>query len=229
MSAVELVVTDLDGTFWHHATAGARPSVLAAVAELERRGVPLLVATGRRLASTREPLAKVGLAPPAIVLNGALGLDLGSLERFHLAPFPVDEALAAYDAFVERRPQPGRLRRRPALRRLHQRCAEHQPRPRPGARRHRGRPLGPDVPVGGRRPPRRGGGVTGARLQPDRRARSTPPRPPSPRWHRFVEVHLDRSIDHPGLAAMTVAPRGQSKWDGVARLLRRATASTAPR
>ena len=31
----------------------------------------------------------------------------------------------------------------------------------------------------------------------------------------FVEVHLDRSIDHPGLAAMTVAPCGQSKWDGV--------------
>jgi hydroxymethylpyrimidine pyrophosphatase-like HAD family hydrolase len=31
----------------------------------------------------------------------------------------------------------------------------------------------------------------------------------------FVEVHLDRSIDHAGLAAMTVAPCGQSKWDGV--------------
>jgi hydroxymethylpyrimidine pyrophosphatase-like HAD family hydrolase len=57
MSAVELVVTDLDGTFWYH-DQRVDPKVLAAVAELERRGVPLLVATGRRLASTRGPLAR---------------------------------------------------------------------------------------------------------------------------------------------------------------------------
>jgi hydroxymethylpyrimidine pyrophosphatase-like HAD family hydrolase len=30
-----------------------------------------------------------------------------------------------------------------------------------------------------------------------------------------VEVHLDRSIEFAGMAAMTVAPLGQSKWDGV--------------
>jgi hydroxymethylpyrimidine pyrophosphatase-like HAD family hydrolase len=30
-----------------------------------------------------------------------------------------------------------------------------------------------------------------------------------------VEVHLDRSIDYPGMASLTAAPRGQSKWDGV--------------
>src|SRR6185295_8538599 len=30
-----------------------------------------------------------------------------------------------------------------------------------------------------------------------------------------VEVHLDRSIDYPGMASVTVAPFGQSKWDGV--------------
>ena len=97
--AVELVVTDLDGTFWH--TDDHVPdAVLAAVSELERRGVPLLVATGRRLASTRDPLARVGLAPPAIMLNGAIGIDLRTSERFHVAPYPTKQALAAYDAFV---------------------------------------------------------------------------------------------------------------------------------
>jgi hydroxymethylpyrimidine pyrophosphatase-like HAD family hydrolase len=30
-----------------------------------------------------------------------------------------------------------------------------------------------------------------------------------------VEVHLDRSLDYAGLASLTVAPLGQSKWDGV--------------
>jgi hypothetical protein len=31
----------------------------------------------------------------------------------------------------------------------------------------------------------------------------------------LVEVHLDRSLDYPGMASMTAAPKGQSKWDGV--------------
>lgn len=35
--------------------------------------MPVLVATGRRIDSSRRPLAAVGLAPPAVVLNGALG------------------------------------------------------------------------------------------------------------------------------------------------------------
>ncbi len=30
-----------------------------------------------------------------------------------------------------------------------------------------------------------------------------------------AEVHLDRSLDYDGMASMTVAPKGQSKWDGV--------------
>ncbi|HJR24339.1 MAG TPA: HAD hydrolase family protein, partial [Acidimicrobiales bacterium] len=31
----------------------------------------------------------------------------------------------------------------------------------------------------------------------------------------LAEVHLDRSLDYPGMASVTVAPPGQSKWDGV--------------
>jgi len=30
-----------------------------------------------------------------------------------------------------------------------------------------------------------------------------------------AETHVDRSIDYPGTASFTAAPRGQSKWDGV--------------
>src|SRR3546814_8352467 len=47
---VSLVVTDLDGTLWHH-DDHIDPEVVAAIGKLEDLGVPLLVATGRRLRS----------------------------------------------------------------------------------------------------------------------------------------------------------------------------------
>src|SRR6476660_2005547 len=72
-AAVSVVVTDLDGTLWHTDDRVA-PVVVDALRTLAARGVPLLVATGRRLTSTRVPLARIGIAPPAVVLNGALGV-----------------------------------------------------------------------------------------------------------------------------------------------------------
>ena len=96
--AVDLVVSDLDGTLWHldhdlhHRTRDA-------VAELERRGIPLLIATGRRLRTTAGPLASFGLTPPAIVLNGALGVDLATDERFHVLAIPAPSAVAVLAAF----------------------------------------------------------------------------------------------------------------------------------
>ena len=213
MSAVELVVTDLDGTFWYHDLQVA-PSVLAAVSELERRGVPLLVATGRRLASTREPLAQVGLAPPAIVLNGALGLDLGSLERFHLAPFPVDEALKAYDAFVSVDLSPVVYVDDPRYDVFISDAPSTNPAHVQALGDTAGVRWGPtsrstvdDLRAAVAESPVLGFSLIGVPFEAAEAAFAalTP----------FVEVHLDRSIDHPGLAAMTVAPRGQSKWDGV--------------
>jgi hydroxymethylpyrimidine pyrophosphatase-like HAD family hydrolase len=213
MSAVELVVTDLDGTFWLHDLQVA-PQVLAAVAELERREVPLLVATGRRLASTREPLAKFGLAPPAIVLNGALGLELDNLERFHLAPFPVEEALAAYDAFVSVDLSPVVYIDDPR----YDVFISHSPSTNPAHVQALGDTAGirwgPDSRTGvddlraavGEAPVL-GFSLIGVPFEAAEAAFAA--------LSPFVEVHLDRSIDHPGLAAMTVAPRGQSKWDGV--------------
>jgi HAD superfamily hydrolase (TIGR01484 family) len=101
VTPVELVVTDLDGTLWsgHEQT---HPATVAAWRELDRRGMPVLVATGRRLTSTRDPLARLGFTPPAVVLNGALALDLRTAERFHRHQYTIEDAsavLAAYRRF----------------------------------------------------------------------------------------------------------------------------------
>lgn len=99
MSELELVVTDLDGTLWH-TSDHLHPDTVAAVAELERRGIPLLVATGRRLASTRAGLAGLGLTPPCVVLNGALVVDLATGEHIHRHGFAREAAAAVLDAFL---------------------------------------------------------------------------------------------------------------------------------
>lgn len=102
---VELIVTDLDGTLWeHHDTIHDR--TLEAIGALTDRGLPLLVATGRRIGSTRRPLAAVGLAPPAVVLNGALGLDLHDGRRFHAAGFTTPDAVAVLDVFLDHGVEP---------------------------------------------------------------------------------------------------------------------------
>ena len=100
MSDISLVVTDLDGTLWD---AGERihARTLAALSELEHRQTPLLVATGRRPRSAAEVLARDGLTPPAVLLDGAVGHHLDSFERFHTAPFDPADALAVLTAFEE--------------------------------------------------------------------------------------------------------------------------------
>src|SRR5690349_12735886 len=88
---VSLIVTDLDGTLWEHeSTVAAR--TLAALAQLTAADLPVLVATGRRVRSTQRPLAAFGWTPPAVVLNGSLGLDLGSGRRFHRGGFTTADA-----------------------------------------------------------------------------------------------------------------------------------------
>jgi len=98
MATVDLVVTDLDGTLWS-GDADTHPATVAAWQELDRRGVPVLVATGRRLTSTREPLARLGFAPPAVMMNGALAIDLGTNERFHSWHYAAEDAIAVLAAF----------------------------------------------------------------------------------------------------------------------------------
>src|SRR6185503_15617848 len=95
---IEIVVTDLDGTLW--ASEGqVAESTRGALAELDRRGIPLLAATGRRLRSARMALIRAGLGHvPCVGLNGALAADQGQV--FHSVTFALDDARAVYDIFV---------------------------------------------------------------------------------------------------------------------------------
>lgn len=97
---IELVVTDLDGTLWD---AGERihSRTLDALRELRRRKTPLLVATGRRPRSAAAGLAREGLRPPAVLLDGAVGQDLETGRTFHRAPFTRTDAKAVLEAFTD--------------------------------------------------------------------------------------------------------------------------------
>jgi len=95
---IEIVVTDLDGTLWA-AEGQVADATRAALRQLDRRGIPVLAATGRRLRSARMALVRADLAlMPCVGLNGALAADHGQI--FHSATFPVDDARAVYDMFV---------------------------------------------------------------------------------------------------------------------------------
>lgn len=98
-SEFDLVVTDLDGTLWELPET-THPNAVEAVKELERRGIPLLVATGRRAHTTRDPLGRLGLTPAAVVLNGALGIDFATDENFHRTGFEAEVAGAVLEAFT---------------------------------------------------------------------------------------------------------------------------------
>ena len=105
MPGIDLVVTDLDGTLWDGGERIHRRT-RAALGELEDRRVPLLVATGRRPRSAAIALARSGLNPPAVLLDGALGRDLGDGRTFHEHAFSVDEAVAVLAAFDASRLSP---------------------------------------------------------------------------------------------------------------------------
>ena len=203
MPAVELVVTDLDGTLWH--TDDVVPDrTVAAVRELARREIPLLVATGRRVDSTRAPLARIGLAPAAVVLNGALGLDLATDERFHRAPFPTQQAVAALAAFqavgldpvvyVDHPTYSAFVGQVPATNPEHLRALGAS-----AATDDLTRVVAEETVLGF--------GMIGVPFSAAEAAQAA--------IGDQVEVHVDRSIDFVGMASVTVAPLGQSKWDGV--------------
>lgn len=88
---IRLVVTDLDGTFWDR-TLTVPPLHLDAVWRLGEIGVEVMVATSRRRRVVAEHLGRVGFSPTAVVLDGAMGVDLADGMRFHDAAFTVDAA-----------------------------------------------------------------------------------------------------------------------------------------
>ena len=98
--AVQLVVTDLDGTL-SDAAERIHPASVRAIRELEAGGIPVLVATGRRLRMACAVLQAGGLSSgPAVVLDGALGLDLRDGRVFHQVAFPAPAAGRVLEAFA---------------------------------------------------------------------------------------------------------------------------------
>jgi hydroxymethylpyrimidine pyrophosphatase-like HAD family hydrolase len=97
--AVQLVVTDLDGTL-ADAAERIHPASVRAVQALEAAGIPVLVATGRRLRMACAVLDGAGLTGPAVVLDGALGLDLRDGRVFHQVVFPPGAARQVLEAFA---------------------------------------------------------------------------------------------------------------------------------
>lgn len=200
---VSIVVTDLDGTFWYTDDL-IDPKVVAAVHTLGERGIPFLVATGRRLNSTRRPLAAAGLVPPVIVLNGALGVDLPTMDRFHVRPYPNDDAGAVLAAFRAVGVDPVMYVDDPTL--------EAFVSADPSTHPDHVRMLSPNLAVDDLERVAAEERVLGFSLigVPYERARAA-----QMSIGDLAESHLDRSIDFPGLATFTVAPNNQSKWDGV--------------
>jgi hydroxymethylpyrimidine pyrophosphatase-like HAD family hydrolase len=97
--AIELVVTDLDGTLSDPAE-NIHPRSAAAVRTIVAAGVPVVVATGRRPRSASWVLDPAGLAGPAIMLDGAVGRDLRNGHTFHQAAFTAEAAQLVLRAFL---------------------------------------------------------------------------------------------------------------------------------
>ncbi len=202
MDGVELIVTDLDGTLWP-TQDDVHPRAARALAEVLARDVPLLVATGRRVTSTRLPLTRLGAAPPAVVLNGAVGLELATGERFHLAPFDSAEADKVLAAFRSVGLDPCIYVDDPD--------AEVLLCPTPSTHPGHAASFGPtaavvDLEAAVSDTTVLGFGIIGAAEDALMTAAQA--------LAGIAEVHLDRAFDYPG-SAITVAPLQQSKWDGV--------------
>jgi haloacid dehalogenase-like hydrolase len=99
VTGVEVVVTDLDGTLWD-AHEAVHDWTRRALRELARRGVIVLVATGRRRRSTARGLERVGLADlPAVLLDGALGCRNLTEEALFQCPFSDAETATLVGVF----------------------------------------------------------------------------------------------------------------------------------
>lgn len=95
---IRLVATDLDGTFWGSDLIPPK-SHLRAAHELIDAGVTVLAATSRRPRVAGRRLAEAGLLLPAVLVDGALGVDFRSGERFHQACFAPAVALQTLATF----------------------------------------------------------------------------------------------------------------------------------
>jgi HAD superfamily hydrolase (TIGR01484 family) len=97
---VQLVATDLDGTL-ADGEGRIHPSSARAIRTLEAAGIPVLVATGRRLRTAAAVLVAAGLVGPVVALDGCLGVDLRDRRVFHRAVFSAEAAQLVLRAITE--------------------------------------------------------------------------------------------------------------------------------
>jgi hypothetical protein len=203
MAVGDLVVTDLDGTLWQ-SEGDIHPATVEAFHQVVAQGVPVLAATGRRLGSAVRGLRRLGTPPPAVVLNGALGVALPTDERFQVHSFATADAVAVLGAFRSCGVDPCLYVDDPG----HEVVVSATPSTHPwhldslagalveadlGATAQRAAVLMFSL-IG----IEHGQAVAVSEAVGDR-----------------AEVHLDRAFDVPGAAAVTVTAPGLSKWDGV--------------
>lgn len=81
-----LVVTDLDRTLWG-LDCVAPTAHLEALAELEAAGHTVIAATGRRLRNIARLFELNRLQLPTVALDGSIGMDFATKERFHRISF----------------------------------------------------------------------------------------------------------------------------------------------
>ena len=97
---IRLVATDLDGTLWGQDMIVPEQHVHA-IHELTRRGITVLPATSRRPRVVGPRLQRAGLGLPAVLVDGAIGVDFRTGNRFHQAIFDPDDAIEALAGFRE--------------------------------------------------------------------------------------------------------------------------------
>ena len=199
----DLVVTDLDGTLWH-LEHQLHPAALAALRQVLASETRLMVATGRRRGAALRPLRPLGILPPAVVLNGAIGLDLATGERFQSNPFGAEAAagvLAAFRAvgldpclYVDESTCEVVVSHHPSTSEEHLASLAGFVRPDDLDQFVRNQPVFMFSLIGLPH-----GDLAAAQEK----------------IGGLAETHLDRSFDVPGKATITAAPPGLSKWAGV--------------
>ena len=97
---IDLVVTDLDGSFWD-ARGRAHPDTLAALAAVMTARIPVLAATARRPASVLATMQDNGVLLPCVLFDGSLGRDFAKNLTFHRSIFDRDSATLVLEAFRE--------------------------------------------------------------------------------------------------------------------------------
>ncbi len=93
-----LVVTDLDGTLWFDGETCHQES-LNAFREIQNQGVPILVATGRRLRVVADTFKRLNWKVPCLLLNGSLCYSFRTNQTLFTIPFSEQESMSILEVF----------------------------------------------------------------------------------------------------------------------------------